>query len=192
VFASPFDYLLILAAVILGLAVTDVAVSLQRLLAAGARVKWDWLSPGLALVALLKIVTLWWSWYVVGPIARGVTFEMYLAEIGATVILFLMAASALPDEVGEGGVDLAAFFETSRRRYWTLFLAHWLAATAVSIWIQVALAHRVFDPMTPVWLVIPAVASLIVVKNRWWQTVGVAGFATLYLFEGLGRTLGSG
>ncbi len=191
-FSSPFDYLLILAAVILGLAVSDLVISLQRLLAAGRRVKWDWLSPGLALVALLKIVTLWWSWYVVGPIAKRVTFEMYLGEIGATAILFLMSASALPDEIGPEGVDLRAWFETSRRRFWTLFLLHWLAATGVSIWIQIALAHRTFQPMSPIWLVIPVVLSLIVVKNRWWQTAGIAGFAALYLLESLGRTLGSG
>jgi hypothetical protein len=191
-FSSPFDYLLILAAVILGLAVSDLVLSLQRLLAAGRRVRWDWLSPALALIALLKIMTLWWSWYVVGPIAKGVTFEMYLGEIGATVLLFLMSASALPDEVGPEGIDLRAWFETSRRRFWSLFLLHWVSAAAVSIWIQVVLAHRVFDPMTPIWLVIPAAGSLIVVANRWWQTLGVLGFSALYLWEGFGRTLGAG
>ena len=107
-FTSPFDYLLILAAVVLALAVSDIAISLQRLLAAGRRVRRDWLLPALALLAFLKIVTQWWSWYVVGPIARGVTFEMYLLEIAATVVLFLMSASALPDEIGAEGIERIA------------------------------------------------------------------------------------
>jgi hypothetical protein len=54
---GQFEYLLILASVILGLAVSDIAVSLNRLLE--VRVRWDWLAPLAAVLAFLKITAQW-------------------------------------------------------------------------------------------------------------------------------------
>jgi len=73
---GPFEYLLILAVVVLGLALSDLAMSVHRLLAAGKRVRWDWLAPLAALVAFLKIVTQWWVWFGAAGIAAHLTFGM--------------------------------------------------------------------------------------------------------------------
>ena len=75
---APFEYLLLFAAVVLGLAVCELAIGLNRLLAFGGAVKWDWLTPLAALLAFLKIVTQWWNWHGAVALAAGMTFEMYL------------------------------------------------------------------------------------------------------------------
>src|SRR5436190_926509 len=114
---GPFEYLLLFAVIILGLAVSDVALSLHRLLGAGPRVRWDWLAPLAALVAFLKIVTQWWTWFRAEPLAGGLTWEMFLGVLAGAVLLFLIAAASLPDEVpGEGRIDLAAHWAGVRRR----------------------------------------------------------------------------
>ena len=46
---SPFEYLLAFAAVVLGLATSDLAMSLNKLLNAGSRVRWGLLAPLAAL-----------------------------------------------------------------------------------------------------------------------------------------------
>jgi hypothetical protein len=187
---GAFEYLLLFTAIILGLAVTDLAVSLHRLLGAGPRVKWDWLAPLAALVAFLKIVTQWWSWHAAETLASAVTFEMFLALLTASVLLFLIAAAALPDEVRpDETVDLRAHYATVQRRYWGLFLAQWLIGAATSAWIQVAATHARFDPWQPAYLVIPLIATLIVIRNRWWQTAGLVGFIAIYLIQFFGQTL---
>jgi hypothetical protein len=112
---GPFEYLMMFTAVILGLAVCDLAVSIHRLVAAGARVRWDWLAPLAALVVFLKIVSQWWTFFNAGPLAKGLTFEMFLGVLVASVLLFLLAADALPDEAPEGRIDLRAHYESVQR-----------------------------------------------------------------------------
>ncbi|HEY3947973.1 hypothetical protein [Phenylobacterium sp.] len=190
---GPFEYLLAFIAVILGLAVSDLAISLHRLLSAGARVRWDALAPLAAIVAFLKILTQWWSWFGTAQIARGLTFEMFLGIVSATVMMFLLAAAALPDETPHGGpIDLAAHFQAVRRRFWLLFAGETVLMTAVDIWAQVAVAHRRFDPLTlasPVSVLIVLSVILAFVKTRWIQGVALLLLIGLYLANSAGRPL---
>jgi len=188
---APFEYLLLFAAIILGLAVSDVAVSLHRLLSAGGRVRWDWIAPLAALVAFLKIVTQWWTWFGVEQIARALTFEMFLVVVLATVLLFLLAAASLPDEVHEGPVDLRAHWAAVSRRWWSLFALHWVLINGVSIWAQVQIEHARWSVLAWPYLVLPLAISLIFIRNRWFQTICLAGLVVLYLGQFFGRALSS-
>ena len=82
----PLEYLLGLESIILALALGDLARSLHRLLVAGERVKWDFLSPLAAMMVLLKIVNHWWRWFRLERIADQLTFELFLGVVAATVI----------------------------------------------------------------------------------------------------------
>jgi hypothetical protein len=186
---SPLEYLLLFAAIILGLAVADLATSLHRLLSAGARVAWDWLAPLAALVAFLKIVTLWWSWFGIEKLARGLTWEMFLGFLAGTVLLFLMAAAALPDEVPEGVIDLRAHYASVWRRYWTLFALEWLLLNLLDVWAQVQILGARFNAISPAYLVLPVAVSLIFIRNRWWHTACLIGLAVVYVGQFAGRTL---
>jgi ABC-type Co2+ transport system permease subunit len=61
---SPFEHLLTFASIVLGLAVTDLAMALSRLLHAGTRVTWGLTTPLADIVVFLKIISQWWTWYV--------------------------------------------------------------------------------------------------------------------------------
>lgn len=186
---TPFEYLLLFAAIILGLAITDLATSIHRLLAAGRRVRWDWLAPMAALVAFLKIVTQWWSWYGVAKIAAGLTFEMFLGVLAASVLLFLLAAAALPDDFGEQAVDLRQYYARVSRRYWLLFVAHWILVNTVDIWAQVAIAKAHLDLIQPGLLVLPVALLLAFTRNRALHTLCLAGFVVVYVHQYLGQSL---
>src|SRR5437773_12112439 len=104
---SPFEYLLLFAAIVLGLAISDLAISLHRLLNAGGRVRWGLLSSLAAILVFLKIVTQWWTWYAAQSVARALSFEMFIGVMIGAVLLFLMAAAALPGvDEGQEVVDL--------------------------------------------------------------------------------------
>lgn len=186
---SPFEYLLIFAAVILGLAVTDLAVSLHRLLSAGRRVRWDWLAPLAAVVAFLKIVIQWWIWHSAQRLAGGLTFPMFIGVLASAVLLFLLAAAALPDEIGrEEPVDLRAHYAAVSRRYWILFLAHWTLLNAVSAWAQMQVEGARFAA-SPLYLLGLLPLSLIFVRAHWWHALALAGLIVLYLAQFFGQTL---
>jgi hypothetical protein len=187
---GSFEYLLLFVAVILGLAVSDVAISVHRLLSAGRRVRWDWLAPLAALVAFLKIVTQWWSWFGFERLVRAITWEMFLAVLVGAVLLFLLSAAALPDEApSETRIDLADHWRAVWRRYWILFLAHWLITNAVSIWAQMQIEGARLSLLQPAYLLGPVILSLVFIANRWWQTLCFAGLIVLYVGQFLGQSL---
>ena len=160
---KPFDYLLLLAAVVLGLALCDLAISTQRLLNAGRRVRWDVYSPLAALVAILKIVAQWWAWFAGEQLSANLTFEMFVGILLSAGLLFLLAATALPDEVPGEGIDLARYYAATSRRFWSLFALHFVASNAVFAWVQTRLTGA--------------------------HGIGLTGFIALYVVQDFGRTL---
>ena len=186
---GTFEYLLLFAAVILGLAISDLAVSVHRLLNAADRVKWDALAVLAACLAFERIVTQWWTWYGADRLASGMTFGMFVGVLVSAMLLFLMAAAALPDEIGEGGIDLRAYYARVSRRYWLLFALQWVVLNTVSIWAQVSIGKAHLNFVTPLMLVLPAALLLAFIRTRWFQAVGLVGFLMLYGVLYFGRPL---
>lgn len=187
---GAFEYLLLFAAIILGLAISDLAISTHRLLNAAGRVRWDWLPVLAALLAFERIVTQWWTWHGADRLASGFTFGMFLGLLVSATLLFLMAAAALPDEVGEAGIDLRVYYDTVCRRYWLLFAAQFVVLNGVSAWAQHRIEQAHFQLLSAAALVLPAVLLLAMFRNRWVQTAGLVGFLILYTTLYFGRPLG--
>ena len=116
---SAADYLSTFVSIVLGVALADLATSLHRLLRARSRVRWDWLAPLAAFAAMLVIVLGWWELYdnFTGRWAVG----RFLPVLISLLLLFLLAASALPDEVPDEGIDLRAYYLENRGYFWSLF-----------------------------------------------------------------------
>ena len=186
---APFEYLLLFAAVILGLAVCELAIGLNRLLACRGRITWDWLTPLAASLTFLKIVSQWWNWHTAAPLAQGMTFEMFLLVLIGAALLFMLAAAVFPGTAGDGGADLPAHYEAVRRRYWTLFTLHFLLAAALSIWLEVQIGHANLRLDSPFLLIVPVGISLIFIRNRWWHTIALIGLNAAYCAAFFGRTL---
>jgi hypothetical protein len=112
----------VLVAIILGLALAELGTSLHRLMRAGKRVRWDWMSPSLAFVMLLETVQFWWlskTWYVNATELRLIEF---LPRLILLLLIYLLAAAVLPDEVPEKGINLRTFYVETSRYFWALVL----------------------------------------------------------------------
>ncbi|MCW3847535.1 hypothetical protein OF829_09800 [Sphingomonas sp. LB-2] len=185
---APFEYMLGFAVVILGLSVTELAMGLNRLLRTG-KVRWDWLAPFAALLVFLKIVAQWWSWHAAVRFAPGMTFEMYLAVLASATLLFLLAATPLP-EVREGGTDLRAYYAGAARRFWILFALHSASAIVTVLWVQLAAAGEHAQFQFSIILLLPLIAlGFAFARPRWAQALGLALFTALYIGQYFGRTL---
>jgi hypothetical protein len=189
---SAFEFLLVFVTLILGLAVSDLCVSLNRLLEAGEKVRWDWLSPMAATVALLKICTLWWQWFGAARLAQGVTFDMFLLLVAGAVLVFLVAAAALPDRIEDAGIDLRVYYARSARRFWLLFGAQYLVVNVFDIWVQMDVGGARLDWTTASIAILPTVAIVLaIVRNRALHTIGLAVLIALYLLRLAGHRLGA-
>ena len=185
---GAFEYLLLFAAVILGLAISDLAISLHRLLNAGEEVKWDALPLLAAALAFERIVAEWWVWHSADRLAAGFTFGMFLGVLVSAVLLFLMAAVALPDE-SDGQIDLRAHYTKTHRRYWMLFAGQWLTLNVVSIWAQHSITKAHINLVSAAWLVLPAAVVLALTRQRVVQYIGLIGFLVFYSVTYFDHTL---
>lgn len=187
---SPFEYLLTFAAVVLGLAITDLAMGLSRLLHAGSRVTWGVVTPLAAIVVFLKIISQWWTWYAAQSMAQAASFEMFIVVMIGAVLLFLLAAALLPEvRTGTDRIDLPAHFTYVQRRFWLLFVAHSVVMNAVSIWAEMQLQEARLDLISPVYLIPVAALALAFVRLRWLQTVSMAILIMIYLTQFQGQHL---
>jgi len=187
---GQFEYLLLFLAIVLGLAVTDLCTSLNRLLGAGAKVRWDWLAPLAAIVAFLKIVTQWWSWFTAAPIAKALTFEMFVGLLVSVVLLFLLASVSLPDNLEDEAIDLRAYYAQVSRRYWLLFAAHFALSNAVSVWIQMQVEGARLSLSSPTYLILPGAIALAFIRNRLVHGACFIALIATYLIQFAGHGLG--
>lgn len=114
---DTFEYITALVAVVIGLAIADLATSLHRLLRYRKVVRWDWVAPLAALLVLVDLFNLWWRW-------RGFTGTT-MSEVApyfiALILIYLAASITLPDEVPADGIDLGQYFDENRSYFWFIY-----------------------------------------------------------------------
>ena len=130
---SPFEYVLPMVSILIGLAVGDLSMSLHRLLRARRRVRWDWLPMAAALLVLLLILSFWWSFYGMGRAEVWTRYWAFLILGAALISVFLLASAALPDEIPEDGLDLGAYYVENRRYFWGMFTLFALLAFVLDL-----------------------------------------------------------
>ncbi|MEB3199040.1 MAG: hypothetical protein VKK62_00765 [Synechococcaceae cyanobacterium] len=163
---NEFEDLLVLVSVLVGVALSDLAMSLHRLLRDRHRVRWDWLSPAAAALATLMIVRFWWKFYRFGQAEIWSHFGPFLVLLLQLLQLVLLACAALPDE--GGGQDLREYYQIQARYFWWLFSSYALGAVAFN-WLSSAAAPlqvRLFDLATNL-LIAAAFAGLGCLRQRW-------------------------
>jgi hypothetical protein len=130
---TPFEYVLPMVSILVGLAVGDLSLSLHRLLRARRRVRWDWLPMAAALLVLLLILSFWWSFYGMGRADVWSRYWAFLILGAALISVFLLASAALPDEIPEEGLDLRAYYIENRRYFWGMFTLFALLAYVLDL-----------------------------------------------------------
>lgn len=153
-----FEYATGLFAVLIGLAIVDLATSFHRLLRRSSIVRWDPLALMAALYALCLVVAMWFDLWGVRHFDATRNFLFYLTFIAEFLILFLVAAASLPDQPSEGA-DLREYYARTRRYLWTLLTLFQLLyvadglyfsrgeSVAIPRWALIALNLLMFLPL---------------------------------------------
>jgi hypothetical protein len=154
--------------IVVGLALSDVAHSLHRMLRAGRRVRWDLLTPLAALLVTCSVVNTWWTLDLV--FSHAVTFAAFLPNLGSLILLFLLASATLPDQVPAEGLDLKAYYLENRTYFWGLF-ALWIAALVVNeALLSIAAGQSAGQIIASTWrnlLFVPVFGILMWTRRRW-------------------------
>lgn len=125
---DEFGYLSVILSIILGLSVTQLLQGLSQVINARDRVRIYWPAIGWTLLLLIIDVQAWWAMF--GYRNRHEwTFPQFAILLLETIVLYLLAALALPTAFGEAVVDLRANY--FRHASW--FFGSFVAVLVVSL-----------------------------------------------------------
>ena len=184
-----FEYAIGVFAVLIGLAIADIATSFHRLLRSKAAVIWDPLALSAAVYALCMAVYMWFDLWGVRDVGASRNFVFYLLLFAQLFVLFLVAASSLPDEA-YSSIDLREFYSSNRRKFWllvVLFQAGYVAAGFYFISGVVGTLPALVSGMLIVQMIAPLVLALVLwaTQSRAVHYVGIALlFAVMFLHYG--------
>ncbi|HEX3846077.1 MAG TPA: hypothetical protein VHV81_01745 [Steroidobacteraceae bacterium] len=182
-----FEYALGLFAVLIGLAVADIATSFHRLVRSKAVLVWDPLALGAALYALFMAVCIWFDIWGVRNFAATRHFLFYVSLVAELFVLFLIAAASLPDEPGQG-TDLRAYYAGNRRYFWFLVSLYQLVYLADGIFfvggmlLKLPLGYTVLA-FVQMGLPLAVSASLAMVKSRSYHYVALGLLYAIMLYH---------
>ncbi len=180
---------LIFASIIVGVAVSDQILSLNRLLRADAPVRWHWALPLTALLILLANVQIWWS--LAGDRAQKVSIGEFLPSLVQLIMVALLSAASLPDKVPTEGIDLKQYYDRHARYIWILFTLTVIWAVLVALVAALNHDQSLIDLLwnsTTDLIVILVMIALAFVRRWWWVALGL-GFLFLGPINWLSRTL---
>lgn len=182
-----FAYLAAFVTIILAIALTDLLQSVHRLVMARTRVRWDILSPLLALFVLLAIASNFFSLWDDARFER-LTFYGLIAFMVIPILTTLAAFAVLPDEVPPEGLDLLRFY-MSQRRYLALLIALMTACDVVRAVRYATLNPDLVDIV--VWRAVPLTiatsAALAVMALSRSRAAQAAAIATLLVVSHIGN-----
>jgi len=171
---SPAEYVLGFVAIIVGLAITDLAQSLHKLLRARSRVRWHWYSFSAAFLLILLTLELWWNLSFFERSDLSVTIGIFLPWLLGLILLYLLASAALPDDVPAEGIDLKGYYFEQQRYFWLLYaslLSFFLLQRIGVAWhlSGIEALPRVLWNIIPNLVLIALIASLAFVRKNWWH-----------------------
>ena len=166
---SGGDYILGLLAIISGLAISDMIVSLHGLLINRRNVTWDWLPLVAASCVLLLIISTWRISYVAFHSAmRGPPIWVFVMILVQNTGLYLAARAAIPDRVAvDEPFDLSAYYDRVRRYLWSAVALSYVMFLILSALEPLFLGKLQFpNTFFHALLALPVIVALIIWPNR--------------------------
>ena len=174
---SIAEHISVFISIIIGLAVGDLLVSFHRLLRARRRVRWAWMPLGVALFGLLLTVNYWWLSFGWFEDTSALSVAGFMPVLTQVVVLFLLVANSLPDEVPADGLDLEEWYFGNAQLYWSLALMSLLLDLVVDGWRvaqSVSTTAQFLSAKGGQIMVLPFLALMIVVRRKWYHALFVA------------------
>jgi hypothetical protein len=181
-------YILALLAIITGLAISDMVVSLHGLLANRRNVEWDWLTLLAATFVFLQIVASWGGSYrAFGDLPQGPWFWEFVLTLCQTIGLYLAARAVLPDQAQLGEhVDLAAHYAFISRYVWASL------SVTYALYIMFGIIFGGVERLAANWPPIVGLATIIALAvwpHRWLHRLLVPALLALLCASVLPRRL---
>lgn len=126
------EHLVVLFSIVIGLGLTHFLSNLHRLLHPATHTKWHWLPVLWAANVFVSLVFWWWMMSFFGRLEDVPNIFGFVLILLGPVLLYLLAASVLPDVSPGDSVDLRQYYFQNHRRYFGIGALYTLL-----LWVQV-------------------------------------------------------
>jgi hypothetical protein len=175
---TPFEHLSVLISIVIGLSIAHLLSSLHKVIQAGDRVRWYWLSAIWTAVMFVAQVEWWWASFDYRE-QTDWSFFFFLFILLSPVTLYLAAAFVLPDIEQGMTYDMKQYYYETRGWFFGV-----VAAGPALDWIRRGVQADSFLDFGSVSNGISAVlvASLCFSRNERHHAVITLAVASLFLF----------
>lgn len=130
---SKYDIAITLFTIVYGLILTDLFLSLHKLIRASKNIKWHWLPLLAAWYLFLIILKNWWDLAFFQSETDWITIFYFIAYGHLLLLIFLAVATALPDDIRSEHIDLRNYYFTNNRYFWGLMSSVLLMSQLIGI-----------------------------------------------------------
>jgi hypothetical protein len=188
---SLFEFTFALSAVILGLALTQIAASLHKLLLAGRQVKWAAEPILLASIVMLVIITVWIAaWF--DREDASVSIGWIILQVLKLLTLYIAAASCLPEPTpGKGFLNTYEYYDRTRVLSFGALIVSYVLFEIADI--VVGNIPKLTSSAMVEWLLFPLLYGfLIFVRARWFNIVTLAFVLMFFGYSVIGVRISGG
>ncbi|MEO8881741.1 MAG: hypothetical protein ABI446_15215 [Gemmatimonadaceae bacterium] len=119
---DAFGYLSVLLSIIIGLGITQLLTAGGRLIRHRAQVRFYWPPLLWAAVIVVIFIQMWWSMFGLRTL-NSWGFLAFIVVLLQPIMVYMMAAVVLPENIESEAVDLRDHFEAQHRWMFGFFLA---------------------------------------------------------------------
>jgi O-antigen/teichoic acid export membrane protein len=165
---EAFDYAMGLVSIVVGIAISDLALSFHKLFRHRRTLSWDARTLLAAALTFVVLFSMWFDLWSVHGRPEILNYPFLLSIIVELVLLFLMATAVLPDEPLPND-DLATFYDNNARSIWTFFLLFQISYVGHWLYFKMTSPSYELDHMLerlPEVLMVPVAAGALVLMPR--------------------------
>jgi hypothetical protein len=165
------------------LGISDLFVSLHRLLRARKDVLWHWIPLTWAFTIFLAAINIWFAIHFYLDDTLSNTAGGFILLITPIVCVLMLSMAVLPDKPDEGETDLLKWYFNQKNYIFSLFLLNWLSFAAVK------LVEQYHTAVPFKWgqlsLIAPALifVTLIASRNYWLHAILTVFVAVVFVSE---------
>lgn len=129
---SKYDIVITLFTIMYGLMLTELFLSVHKLIRARKIVKWHWLPLLAAWYLFLTILSNWWDLAAFQGKTDWMNIYFFIAHGHLLFLFFLLVSTALPDVVDKKGCDLKSYYFENHRYFWGLMTSVVVLSLAIN------------------------------------------------------------
>ena len=165
---SQNDIIITFLTLIYGLLLTNLFSNFHKLIKAGKKVKWHWLTVLSAWYILLIILKNWWKLYSFQNPDISLNIFYLLAYGHLMLLLFLITSTVLPDVIEEKGIDLKKYYFDNNMYFWGLMIAVVVLSISISTFRSIENISEVSIINLLILFVYLALLILLATSRKYW------------------------